>query len=82
MEKVIFELFVEKWVEKKFFNKNGKFYFYIIFVKYLNYLKNYIFLVLGYKKIDKIKSFYIVDFIDDLFKDGVRKDGKFGGLGD
>ncbi|MEC3613106.1 tyrosine-type recombinase/integrase [Bacillus velezensis] len=81
-EKSTFDSFAEKWVEKKLFNKNGKPYSFTTSVKYSNHLKNHILPALGHKKIDKIKSLHIVDFIDDLSKDGARKDGKPGGLGD
>lgn len=33
-------------------------------------------------RIERIKSLHIVDFLDDLSKDGARKDGKPGGLGE
>ncbi|MFI8650701.1 tyrosine-type recombinase/integrase [Bacillus velezensis] len=81
-EKSTFDSFAEKWIEKKLFNKNGKPYSYKASEKHSGHLRNHILPAFGYKKIDKIKTLHIVDFIDDLAKDGARKDGKPGGLGD
>nr|WP_325097919.1 hypothetical protein [Bacillus atrophaeus] len=80
-EKSTFESFAEKWVEKKLFNKNGKPYSYKASEKHSGHLYNHILSAFGHKQIDKIKTLHIVDFIDDLSKDGARKDGKPGGLG-
>ncbi|MEK3810253.1 MULTISPECIES: hypothetical protein [Bacillus] len=63
----------EKWVEKKLFNKNGKPYSFTISVKYSNHLNNHILPALCHKKIDKIKSLHIVDFIDIYLKMELEK---------
>nr|WP_277713800.1 hypothetical protein [Bacillus atrophaeus] len=81
-EKSTFESFAEKWVEKKLFNKNGKPYSYKASEKHSGHLYNHILSAFGHKQIDKIKTLHIVDFIDNLSKDGARKDGKPGGLGE
>ncbi|GED03807.1 hypothetical protein [Bacillus atrophaeus] len=45
-----------------------------------SHIKNYIVPSIGHRRLDQIKTMHIVDFMDSLEKDGIRKDGKSGGL--
>ncbi|UDF15771.1 site-specific integrase [Bacillus pumilus] len=81
-EKLTFESFIYKWKEKKLYQKSGKPYSLTTSDVYWSLLKNHVLPVFGHMRIERIKSLHIVDFLDDLKKDGARKDGKPGGLGE
>lgn len=43
-------------------------------------LKNFIIPVFGHLRLEQIKTIHVIDYLNSLKKDGVRKDGKPGGL--
>ncbi|KJH55806.1 tyrosine-type recombinase/integrase [Bacillus licheniformis] len=77
-EKTTFESFAIKYEEKILFKK----YEYRTSEMHLSHLKNYILPALGHLQLDQIRTMHIVDFMDSLEVDGIRKDGKAGGLAD
>lgn len=77
-EKTTFESFANKYIKKILFKK----YAYRTSEMHLSHLKNYIIPALGHLKLDQIRTMHIVEFMDSLEKDGIRIDGKTGGLAD
>ncbi|MGC1137750.1 site-specific integrase [Bacillus sp. B38] len=75
-EKSTFESFANEYKDrilyKKFAHRTSE--------MHESHIKNYIVPSIGHRRLDQIKTMHIVDFMDSLEKDGIRKDGKAGGL--
>ena len=46
----------------------------------MSYLEQRILPTFGHMRLDQINSFHILNFLESLTKDGIRSDGKEGGL--
>ena len=76
--RIRFKDFVKQWLEEyaKVHLKPKTYY------GYKEIIEKYIIPALGYAWLDEIRPYHIVEYENSLRKDGVRKDGKKGGLSD
>lgn len=75
-QKMLFSSFVDEWKEKYARKQLAP----KTYENYLYCIKQRILPIFGNKRVDQITTFHILNFLEDLGKDGVRSDGSKGGL--
>lgn len=75
-QKMTFSMFVEEWKEKYARKHLGP----KTFENYMSYVEQRIIPAFGHFRVDQISTFQILNFLESLTKDGIRSDGKEGGL--
>ncbi|WP_413301954.1 tyrosine-type recombinase/integrase [Bacillus sp. 1P10SD] len=75
-QKMTFSTFVEEWKEKYARKHNIP----KTLENYMSYLEQRIIPTFGHIRVDQINTFQILNFLESLSKNGVRSDGKEGGL--